>query len=120
MPSSKFIWEMPNFNSPSEIAFNRSDSFTLSSAASLIIVSPSANAAAIDKIGISSIILGIIDPSRITPDSVDGRTIKSAIGSPDYSLAFLTSILAPISRNTFNTPIRLGFIPTPQISNFFD
>ena len=46
--------------SPSEIACNLSDSLTLSSAAFLITVCPSAKHAATLNIGISSMIFGII------------------------------------------------------------
>ena len=77
---------MPIFLKPSDTACSRSDSFTLNSAASHINVSPSANAAAIDKIGISSMMFGIISPDNCTPFNFDFLTTKSAHGSPDSSL----------------------------------
>ena len=56
IPSSKILCSDPIFVSPSEIAFNRSDSLTLNSDAVVIFVFPNANDAAMLRIGISSII----------------------------------------------------------------
>ena len=67
---------------PSPIASNLSDSFTLNSLASEIFVIPSAQAAAILKIGISSIILGIMSPPIFMPLNCDDLTIKSPAFSP--------------------------------------
>ena len=77
IPSSKILCSIFNFVSPSEIACNLSDSFTLSSAAFLITVFPSAKHAAMLNIGISSIIFGIMSSETLIPFNLDDFTKTS-------------------------------------------
>ena len=74
--------------SPSEIAFNRSDSLTLNSDALVIFVVPNANDAAMLRIGISSIILGIISSGMFMPFKVEDFTNISPTFSLHSTLLF--------------------------------
>ena len=90
----------------------RSDSFTRSSCASLIMVCPFAKHAIRAMTGSSSIRVGIISPSTIVPRRLLVFTRRSATGSPPSSLAFNNVISAPISWHTFKIPARVSLIPT--------
>ena len=89
----------------------RLDSLTLSSCASRITVSPSANAAATAITGSSSIRRGMIAPPISTPCSLLYLTVRSHIGSAS-SRKFDSVMSAPMSRRTSRTPVRVGLTPT--------
>ncbi len=92
----------------------RLDSLTFSSAASLIIVVPSAQAAITLMIGSSSISVGMISPSIVIPCSVLCFTSRSAVGSP--SRVILSNVISPpMACATFRIPSLVGLIPTLRI-----
>jgi hypothetical protein len=68
---------------------------TRNSSASDIDVSPSAKAAAILKIGISSIMFGITSPLMLIPLKEEDLTYMSPTSSFDVSFWFLISIILP-------------------------
>ena len=76
---------------------------------------PSAIAAATNRIGNSSIMLGAIAGSIVIPLSCEWCTRKSATGSPPTSRAFSSSMLPPIARSTVISPARVGLRPTFSI-----
>ena len=84
MPSSYSSYFTFKAFNPSAIAWSLSDSFTRSSEAPFMLVSPFAKDAAIENIGISSIMLGIISSGTSTPTNSDENTSKS----PTSSLLF--------------------------------
>ena len=94
------------------MAFILSVSFTLSSRASLMTVSPSEKQAATARTGSSSIALGITSPLISTPFRSLDFTSISATGSHPESEKFTTSISPPMSRRMSITPERRGFTPT--------
>ena len=73
---------------------------------------PSAHAAAMLKIGISSIILAITPPLISTPFNSDDSTNISPTNSPDKMFLFLISILPPIFIRISIRPLLVGFNPT--------
>src|SRR3989442_6284690 len=93
----------------------RSLSFTRSSSAPLTMVSPWAQAAATQRIGNSSIVLGIRSGPIVNPCRGAERTRRSATGSPACTRGFRSSMRAPISCRTSRTPFRVGLTPTPVI-----
>ena len=100
------IVSTPDFCKPSHIAFILSVSLYRSSSTPSITVFPEALAAAIDRIGNSSIIDGTLDFGTLTPfKSLELEEI-SAINSPFISRLFNISIFAPISTRVSNNPIR--------------
>ena len=97
---------------PDAIASSLSDSFTRSSLASFITVLPLAAEAAMLRIGISSMIFGIMEPPISVPFKDDDMTSISPTFSLHFICSFKIFICAPIF---FNTPIRphlLSFKPT--------
>ena len=97
---------------PDAIASSLSDSFTRSSLASFITVLPLAAEAAMLRIGISSMIFGIMEPPISVPFKDDDMTSISPTFSLHFMRSFKIFICAPIF---FNTPIRphlLSFKPT--------
>jgi hypothetical protein len=91
---------------------------TRNSSASDIDVSPSAKAAAILRIGISSIMFGITSPLILMPLSEDDLTYISPTSSFDLSFWFLISINPPIDIRTSINPHLVGFKPTFLITIF--
>ena len=94
----------------------RSVSFTRSSAASRITVSPVAKQAATARMGTSSSMRGIMSPPISTPCRSVEVTRISATGSPP-SILSSTSFSpspAPISSSTSIIPVLLGLRPTPR------
>ena len=83
MPSSVGRTAAPMRLKFSDVVKIRSDSFTFSSAASLIMVFPSANAAMTAIIGISSIKAGIRLPLIVVLCRSLDLTSRSHTGSPD-------------------------------------
>ena len=73
---------------------------------------PSAHEAAILKIGISSIILGMIAPPISTPCNEDDLISKSPISSLHSVFWFKICILAPIDFRTDSKPDLVLFNPT--------
>ena len=112
MPSGRSSICTPIFLSSAAMEASRSDSFTRSSAASLMIVFPFPQAAATDMTGISSIALVITSPLIVIPFRPRCLTLISATGSPACSRAFSIVISAPISLRTSMMPVRVGFTPT--------
>ena len=90
----------------------RSVSFTRSSCAPVIKVSPNAWVAAKTNIGISSTAVGISSDVIVVPCKACVRTIKSAVGSPS-EITLSSSITAPMRRNKRRMPSRVGLTPTP-------
>ena len=105
----------PMSSSACAIAASRSLSFTLNSASPLVRVWPCANAAATNKAGNSSIMLGARAGSTSTPVRGVERTRKSATGSPPTSRASTVSMAALISRSTEIKPDLVGLRPTFSI-----
>ena len=93
-PSSCSIALIPRFINPDTIALILSDSFFLSSFASLIYLTPSAKAARTEIIGISSIILGMMLPPNLIAFSSLDSTITVPLSSPLISNWSVISIFA--------------------------
>ena len=113
-PSSVAVISPPMEVSPSLTAFIRSDSFTLSSAASFTTVRPSAKAAAMAITGSSSMRAGMISPSMVVPLSLSREylTSISAVSSPPERRLSTSSISAFISLYTLSMPALVGLMPT--------
>ena len=77
------------------VASSRSDSFTLSSAASLIIVVPSEKAAITATIGISSIRPTVVSPDIFLGFSLSPVTLTVPLSSPLTVSLSVISTLAP-------------------------
>ena len=90
----------------------RSLSFTRSSAASVISVTPSANAAATASTGISSCTLAISSPAMVVADSGAARTRRSPTGSPSSSPVRTDLDVGAHARSTSTNPVRVGLRPT--------
>ena len=89
----------------------RLDSFTFSSAASLMTVVPSAQAAITLITGSSSISVGMISPSIVMPCNELDFTKISAVGSP--SLRILNKVISPpMAIATLRMPSLVGLTPT--------
>ena len=112
MPSSVSLTTAPIFVNSSVITRIRLDSLTLSSAASFIIVVPSAVVAMAAMTGSSSIRVGMIAPSIVIPCSLEKDTCISAELSEEALYSFKYSIFAPISLETLIMPSLVGLIPT--------
>ena len=112
IPSSVGVISHPIAFRLSVIVSIRSVSFTFSSAASLMIVVPSACDAMTAIIGISSIRVGIRSPWIVVPCRLLVRTRMSAIGSPPSVRSFKSVMSPPISSQTFKSPARVGLMPT--------
>ena len=112
IPSSVAVASTPIFTRLSTVNAIRSDSFTFNSAASLITVSPSANAANSAITGISSINVGMTSPPITVPFNLLVFTTISAVGSPPLSITFSNVTSAPISLHTRRIPSLVGLIPT--------
>ena len=95
----------------------RSVSFLRSSSAPLTIVSPVAAAAAMNRIGNSSMASGTSSGGTAIPLSSLCVTQRSATGSAPTLRWLRSSIEAPISRRIASRPVRVGLIPTFSISN---
>ena len=103
---------MPNLFNPSSMAISLSDSLNLNSPAPVIDVSPSAKLAAIDKIGISSIILGIDFSSIFIPLKAEEETSISATSSPQQIEWFLILMSEPIFLRISSNVNLVSLIPT--------
>ena len=114
MPSGRSSILAPNLERPSTVARMRSDSFTLSSPASLMTVVPSAKQAARAITGSSSITRGMISPEISVPRRLLDSATRSALGSPASSRAFWMPMRAPMERSTSSTPVREGLMPIPS------
>ena len=112
IPSSVGVTSQPIAFRLSVTVSIRSVSLTFSSAASLIIVVPSAMAAITAITGISSIKVGMMSPSIVVPCSLLVRTRTSAILSPPSVRSLRRVISPPISSHTLKIPARVGLIPT--------
>ena len=112
MPSGCTVFSTPNCDSPSAMLAIRSLSFTRSSSAPRSTVVPSAQAAAINTAGNSSIASGTASTGISIPFKGAWRTRRSATGSPPTLRSFAISMSAPIARKIVMTPSRVGFIPT--------
>ena len=88
------------------------DSLTLSSWASLMMVSPSAKHARTAMAGISSMSFGMMGPSMTQPLRLDVLTVMSAVGSPHPLTTLEYSISPPIALMTSSIPSLVGLIPT--------
>ena len=86
----------------------RSDSLTLNSLAPVKIVSPSAQLAATNITGNSSIAKGTKCSGISIPLSFDEQILMSAISSPASNRSLISSILAPINRRISITPVLVG------------
>src|SRR5262245_31935081 len=95
-------------------AARRSLSFTRSSPAPLIRVSPSASAAAIARRGSSSIAAGTSSTAMLVPCRRDARTTRSPRGSPASSRRPSMRTSAPMRRRMWSAPVRVGLSPTPR------
>ena len=115
MPSSVGVTSQPNNFKFSVTVRIRSVSFTLSSAASRIMVIPSAKAAITAITGISSIKVGMSSPSTTVPWSELPFTRRSQTGSPDAVLGFSRSMAPPIALAAFKMPSLVGLTPTLRI-----
>ena len=90
----------------------RLDSLTFNSAASFIVVVPSAKAAMTAMTGSSSISDGMISPSIVVPCKLEDRTRRSQTGSPETVRQFCFSMSAPMADATRRMPSLVGFMPT--------
>ena len=115
-PSSSSSASTPQALRPSTISVMRSLSFTRNSAAPVMRVSPSANAAATARIGNSSIIAGARLAGGETPLNSLARTTRLAIGSPIGSRLSSNESFAPISSSVSYKPSRSGLISTSSIT----
>ena len=93
----------------------RSVSLTRNSSAPVTTVRPWASAAATQKMGNSSIILGTRAASMVTPRSGAVRATRSPTGSPASSLGLTILISAPISPRMSRIPVLAGLRPTLSI-----
>ena len=112
IPSGIGLAMPPKALKPSAITWIRSLSLTLSSSAPVRIVSPAAQAAAMNRTGNSSMASGTWSSGMRIPCNGAERTRISATGSPPTSLGFRNSMSAPISRRIWMTPVRVGLTPT--------
>ena len=101
----------PSFVSSFAVVSMRLVSLTRNSAASRIVVAPSAWVAASASNGSSSISLGIVAPPISVPSRADDLTKMSATGSPPISRWFASVMSAPISCRTSRIPVRVGLTP---------
>ena len=118
MPSSVSVTSAPMAFKLSTMMAMRLDSLTFSSAASFMTVSPWAVQAMAAIMGSSSIRVGITSPSTTVPLRGEWRTRRSAVGSAPLWFSFNSVRSAPMSRQTFRIPARVGLIPTPLISTW--
>ena len=112
IPSSVGVMSAPMDLKASVVVSIRFVSLTFNSAASLMIVVPSAQAAMTAIIGISSMSVGINAPSIVVPCSLLVRTRISARGSPPSSDSLTRVMSAPIFLHTSKKPARVLLIPT--------
>ena len=112
MPSSVGTASTPRICKPSAMTWIRSLSLTRSSFAPVNRVCPSAQAAAINRIGNSSIAKGTRCSGMSIPCNWLDRMCKSATGSPPMICLLSISILAPINCKISMMPVRVGLIPT--------
>src|SRR2546422_465344 len=116
MPSGRSWTPTPILSSSRARAAIRSDSFTLSSAASPIVVTPRAHAAATASTGISSMSRGMSAPPIEVAVSSDADARRSAAGSASSPVgAGSIRRRALIASRTSRTPVRVGFTPTRWI-----
>ena len=111
-PSSVSSSSAPMARSCLAMTANRSVSLTRSSAASAMMLVPSAARAATARIGISSTSLGISSPPMLNDFSSVGFTNRSPTGSPATSRWFCTFSGACIISSTSRIPVRVGLSPT--------
>ena len=116
MPSSVGVISAPIARRPSVTVAIRSDSLTLSSAASRMMVSPFAAAAITARTGSSSIRVGIRLPSMTVPFREEVRTSRSAAGSP-CTVSFTGRMSAPMAFAAWRIPARVGLVPVFRISS---
>ncbi|MNE58337.1 hypothetical protein D3C80_1533590 [compost metagenome] len=95
----------------------RSDSLTRSSSAPRSTVRPSAQAAATNSTGNSSMASGTRCWGISIPLSLAPRTRRSATGSPPTSRWFSRVMSPPIRRRMSMTPVRVGLMPTCSSSS---
>src|SRR5690606_10830758 len=112
MPSGVGSAFTPRVCRPSAMTWMRSDSLTRSSSAPRSTVRPSAQAAAMNSTGNSSMASGTRSSGMSMPLSFAERTRISATGSPPTSRSFSRVISPPISLRMSITPVRVGLMPT--------
>ena len=114
-PSSVAVTRAPIAVRFSAMTSMRLDSLTFSSAASRMMVVPSAKQAITAMTGSSSISVGIRLPSITQPFREELRTRRSAEGSPSVISWGRTVRSAFIMRQTRKIPSLVGFVPTFRI-----
>ncbi|MNN40191.1 hypothetical protein D3C81_1542530 [compost metagenome] len=112
MPSGVGSHLTPSASRPSAMTWIRSDSLTRNSSAPVSTVRPSAQAAATNSTGNSSMANGTNSSGISIPLSLAARTRRSATGSPPTSRWFSKVMSAPIRRRMSITPVRVGLMPT--------
>jgi len=105
----------PHARSAAAMVAIRSDSLTRNSCAPRATVRPSANAAATNRAGYSSIIDGASSGGTSIAFSGVWRTIRSATGSPPTRRGCTSLMSAPIILSAVSKPVRVGLSPTLPI-----
>ena len=116
IPSAVSVTSAPMADKFFTMTSRRLDSLTFNSAASLIMVVPSAKQAITAIMGSSSIRVGMMAPSMTVPWRLLLFTRMSAVGSPEASCSFIRVMSAPMARQTRRIPSLVGLIPTCRIS----
>ena len=111
MPSAVSSTSAPMALKFSAMTAIRLDSLTFNSAASRMMVSPSAKQAMAAIIGSSSIRVGMMSPWMSVPCRLLVRTRMSATGSP-VMRTFKRVRSPPMARQTWIIPSRVGLMPT--------
>ena len=106
---------MPQAIKPSATAARRSLSLTRNSPNPVILVRPSAKAAAMARTGYSSIIDGAISGSTSTPFNGPALITRSPTLSPLSLRSFSIVMSAPMRLSTVMRPVRVGFSITASM-----